>query len=169
MFYDFKTREILNLFRSNDPEVKTNVNNPEAETEINAVSVFPNLPIFMDNYRPCQIDAKNAIAFAAVKIKKYYDSKYQAKFFKIGDFINLRFHQNYQLPSIKYPKINFQFAGPFKMVKRIGKLTYRFEFPENMKIHDVIFIAYFEPATDFVQNLYHRYRQFPPVVIINNQ
>ena len=46
MFYGFKPREILNLFRFNDPETKTNVNDPEAEIKINAVSVFPNRPIF---------------------------------------------------------------------------------------------------------------------------
>ena len=55
------------------------------------------------------------------------------------------------------------------MTERIGKLTYRLEFPENMKIHDVISIAHFEPETDLVKNPYYSHRQFPPTVIINDQ
>ena len=166
MFYGFKTKEILNLFCVNDPEIKINFNKPE--TKINTVSLFPVLPNFMDKYRPCHINAKNAIVFVAIKIKKYYDSKHQPKFFQIGDFVNLRFHRNYQLPSVKYPKITPQLTGPFKITGRIGKLTYRLELPKNMKIHDAISITYFEPAIDFVDDPHHRYKIPASETIINN-
>ena len=75
MFYGFKIREILNLFRFNDPEIKTNFNKPE--TRVNVISVFPVLPVFINNYSPCHINAKNAIFFVAIKIKNHCDSKHQ--------------------------------------------------------------------------------------------
>ena len=131
------------------------------------ISIFP-IDVATDVYRPCHINAKNAIAFVAIRTKKYYDSKQQPKFFKICDFVNLRLHRNCQLPSIKYPKINPQLTNPFKITKRIGKLTYRLELPKNMKIHDVISITHFEPAIDLAGDPYHRHKIPTPKIIINN-
>lgn len=160
MLYGFKTKKTLNLFRFNKTETKTNPNKPE--TKANSISVFPVLPIFINNYRPCHLSAKSAIVSAAIKTKKYYDFKHQPKFFKIGDFVNLRFHRNYQLLSIKYPKINPQLTGRVKITERIGKLAYR------LKIHDVISITHFEPTIEPVDDPHQWYKIPAPEIIINN-
>ncbi|MCJ1485180.1 hypothetical protein MMC06_005354 [Schaereria dolodes] len=49
---------------------------------------LPNL----DKYRPAHIDAKDAIAFAALKMKERYDSRHQPLFFKDNDMVNLWLH-----------------------------------------------------------------------------
>ena len=59
-----------------------------------------------DKYRPCRIDAKDAIAFAAMRMKEYYDSKHKPIFFKVGDMVNLRLHRGYSVPSITKKKIS---------------------------------------------------------------
>ena len=123
----------------------------------------------MHNYRFNYINAQNVIAFVSLKTKIYYNGKHQPRFHKIGDLVNFELHRGYQLPTIKHPKIGFQFAGPFKIIERIGKLAYRLDFPNNMKIHDVISLAHFEPAIKFRYDPYRRYRPFTPAVVIDNQ
>ena len=39
----------------------------------------------MHEYRPSHIDAKNAVAFAAMEMKAHYNSRHQAWFFSTGD------------------------------------------------------------------------------------
>lgn len=41
----------------------------------------------LDNDRPSHIDAYDAIAFAAMRMKAYYDTQHTQKFFRVGDFV----------------------------------------------------------------------------------
>jgi len=102
----------------------------------------------MDQYRPAHIDAKDAIAYAAMAMKYYYDRKHKPLYFKVGDLVNLRLHKGYTLPSLKEKnkKLGQQFAGPLKVLDRVGKLAYRLELPPSWRIHDVISVAHLEPA-----------------------
>lgn len=59
----------------------------------------------MDKYRPSHIDIKNAITFVFLKMKIFYDARYQSIFFKIGDLINLQFYREYQISIIMFKKI----------------------------------------------------------------
>lgn len=43
----------------------------------------------MTEYRSTHIDVKDAIAFAAIKMKEFYNVKHKLMFFKVGDLINL--------------------------------------------------------------------------------
>lgn len=107
----------------------------------------------MSEYRPAYIDAKDAIAFASLRIKEYYDARHQRKFFNVDDLVN-RLHRGYRIPVITSRKIGQQLVRPFKVLKRIGRLAYQLELPDNIRIHDVISIAHLEPATDSAQNPY---------------
>ena len=55
-------------------------------------------------------------------------------------------------------------VGPFKVLKRVGRLAYQLELPANMRIHDVISIAHLEPATDPAEDPYQRRR--PPALAV---
>jgi hypothetical protein len=81
-------------------------------------------------------------------MKKHYDAKHQSKFLMPGDYVTLRLHRGYNIPGLKgrNVKLEQQFAGPFKVLERIGRLAYRLELPPSMKIHPVISIAHLEPA-----------------------
>ena len=48
-----------------------------------------------------KIDAQEAINYAAVKMKKYYDNHYQLKFFQIENKIQLQLHKKYIIQLVK--------------------------------------------------------------------
>lgn len=123
----------------------------------------------MDEYRPSHIDAKDAIAFASLKMKEAYDSRHQPIFFKEGELVNLRLHRDYRVPGITSKKIGPQLVGPFKILERIGRLAYKLELPANMRIHDVVSIAHLEPATDPAEDPYRRRRLSAPAVVVDGE
>ncbi|RKF57458.1 hypothetical protein GcC1_189022, partial [Golovinomyces cichoracearum] len=101
-------------------------------------------------YSPNRIDAADAIAFASMSMKKYYDDKHMPMFFSVGDFVMLRLHKGYTIPIAKLitKKLQQQLVGPFKVTERIGKLAYRLDIPANWKIHPIVTIAQLEPTSD---------------------
>ncbi|KAI0994007.1 hypothetical protein K3495_g14176 [Podosphaera aphanis] len=112
---------------------------------------FPVEPHRDQNYRPVIIEAIDAIKFAAMYTKHYYDKRHKPIFFKPGQYVSLRLHRGYQVPGLKNrnSKIEQQFAGPFKILERIGRLAYRLELPQSMRrVHPVISVAHLEPAPD---------------------
>ena len=126
----------------------------------------------MTEYRPTHIDAKDAIAFAAMKMKEYYDSKHTPIFFKVGDLVNLRLHRGFTVPSIQHKKIQQQFVGPFRILERIGRLAYRLELPGIMRIHPVVSVAHLQPATKLEEDPFQRPRpqlQHPLPVIVDGE
>ena len=102
-------------------------------------------------------------------MKHYYDRRHQQQAYNVGDFVNLRLHRGYRLPGITNGKIGQQFAGPFRVIERIGKLAYRLELPPTMRIHNVISIAHLEPATNPADDPYGRARQESPPILVDGQ
>ena len=128
------------------------------------------VPVTIHKYRPSHIDTKDTIAFATIRMKAYYDSRHQPHFFNINNLVNLRLNRGYQLPSsLGLKKIVPQLVGPFKVIKRIGRLAYRLELPGNIRIHNVISVAHLEPATDPSEDPYHRHHSPPPAVTIDGE
>ena len=121
----------------------------------------------MSEYRPGHIDAKDAIAFASLKMKEIYDSRHLPKFFNVGDLVHLRLHRGYNVPGVKSKKLGPQMIGPFKILQRIGRLAYKLELPGHMRIHDVVSIAHLEPATDPTEDPYQRRPVPPPPVVVD--
>lgn len=109
-----------------------------------------------------RIDAKDAIAFAAMAMKQLYDARHQQKSFKSGDMVNLRLHKGYILPAIKNKKLQQQFVGPVRVKRRVGRLAYELDIPPHWKIHPVISIAHLEPASTQVEDPYDRARPDHP-------
>ena len=196
VLYGFRTREALDLLRIEDPDAQvpatTIAANPITTRSVTRAQQGPRStpavedfipaiptttpaaeglrrPAAMSEYRPSHIDAKDAIAFASLRMKEYYDARHMPKFFSVGDMVNLRLHKGYQVPTITSKKIGPQLINPLRILKRIGRLTYRLELLSNMRIHDIIFIAHLEPATNPTENPYHRRRSPPPTIVINNE
>lgn len=169
VLYGFKTREALDLLRVDDnrPPAEGFSNKALIGEEVVAIPVHP--PIDIREYRPAHIDASDAIAFTAMKMKDYYDSHHTPIFFKVGEIVNLRLHRGYRIPAIKSKKIGQQFAGPFRVTKRIGQLAYELDLPSTMKIHNVISVAHLEPATIPADDPYLRRRPAVPAVVDNHE
>lgn len=135
----------------------------------NAVPVVRTFPVnhtsqdveqLRQQHRTVHVDARDAIALAAMTAKRLHDKTFAAQFFDVGDYVSLRLHRGYTVPGLRErnPKLTQQFGGPFKILERIGKLAYRLELPASMaRMHPVVSIAHLEPATAPHADPYHRY------------
>ena len=92
-------------------------------------------------------DAQEALAYAAIRMKEQYDKRHQPMHFEKGDKVLLRLHKGYNVPANKRlsRKLGQQFAGPFEVLQRVGRVAYRLDFPSKLKIHPVVSISQLEP------------------------
>ncbi len=100
VIFGMRTREAMDLLRVEEPDTERIDSNHNGEQ----VKRKPVTLTTMDQYRPAHIDAKDAIAYAAMAMKYYYDRKHKPLYFKVGDLVNLRLHKGYTLPSLKEKK-----------------------------------------------------------------
>ena len=120
----------------------------------------------MKEYRPHHIDAKDALAFAVIRHKDYYDAKHQPQFFWVGDEVNIHLHREYKLSGIKTnKKLQQQFVGPFTIIKRMRRLAYELTIPDSWKIHNVISVTHLESAYA-KNNSYHWAQPHHPSAIM---
>ena len=126
---------------------------------------------FSSNEAPYRIGPRDAIDFANMKAKRHYDRKHTAMFLKVGDYAHLRLHRGYILPAIKKnPKLMQQFAGPFRVVRRVGRLAYELDIPPVWKIHPVFTIAMLEPAPPPAEDPFERPRPtHPPAIEVDGE
>ena len=103
-----------------------------------------------------RIDAADALDFAAMNMKFHYDRRHTPMFLAPGDWALLRLHRGYNIPSATNRKLDQQYAGPFKVLERIGRLAYRLKIPDHWKIHNVFTIAQLEPAPEPGSDPYSR-------------
>src|SRR5438045_8428519 len=93
-----------------------------------------------------RVDAADALDFAAMNMKYYYDRHHTAMFLAPGDYALLCLHKGYDLPSELNSKLSQQYAGPFKVLEKVGHLAYRLQLLDHWQIHDVFMIAQLETA-----------------------
>lgn len=186
ILFGFRTREALDLIRVDEPEVVESaypaipVSTANAIDSANPVDANPASKspaptarkqrhaklVVVDEYKPAHIDAKDAIAFAAMRMKHCYDQSHTPRYFRIGDAVNLRLHRGYTLPGIQNKKLGQQFVGPLLVKERIGRLAYRLDLPDSWKIHDVVSIAHLEPA--YTDDPYRRPRPSHPDAVVTS-
>jgi hypothetical protein len=95
--------------------------------------------------------AADAISLAQQEMIKYGDPKRKAISFAVGDKAFLRLaspssKSGYVLPATIKPKLAQQRAGPFEIIKVVGKNAYKLKLPVNWKIWPVISVIYLDPA-----------------------
>ena len=109
-----------------------------------------------------RLAASDAIAFAQTNSKFHYDRRHQPQFFRQGDKVLLRLHQGYKIPTNHGRKYAQQYAGPFQVLERIGRLAYRLDIPEHWRLHPVFTVAQLEPCPPAEQDPYARPRPTNP-------
>ena len=115
---------------------------PNQPLDLTAVAV-PELKPFT-----ARIKAADALAFASMNAKYYYDKHHTPMFFKEGDFVYLQLHKGYNIPAnaaITH-KLGQQYTGPFKVLQRRGRLAYELDIPAHWRMHPVFTIAMLEPS-----------------------
>lgn len=91
-------------------------------------------------------EAAEALSFANTMTKTHYDNKRLPLFLKPGDMAYLRLHHGYTIAGKPNRKLGQQRVGPFRVMRRVGRLAYELELPSNFRIHPVVSIAQLEPA-----------------------
>jgi chromodomain-containing protein len=108
-------------------------------------------------------DAAEALNFAAMYAKAYYDNKHENRYYAVGDKVYLRLHNGYSIPDSDISKkLRQQAVGPLKVLERVGKLAFRVELPPQLRIHDVISVAWLEPAPKEDDPFRRPYQPNPP-------
>jgi hypothetical protein len=108
------------------------------------------------DFPAARVDAADALDFAVMNMKFHYDRRHTAMFLAPGDWSLLRLHHGYNIPAKVNPKLGQQYAGPFKVLEKVGRLAYRLQIPDHWKVHDVFSVAQLEPAPPPGSDPYNR-------------
>ena len=103
-----------------------------------------------------QAEASDAIAFANVKMKIYYDFRHKSLLLKSEKKIYLRFNKDYKLFD-HHKKLSQQRCEFFLIKRRVDRLTYELKLSFTWNIHSVISIAQLK-STSSTQDLYNKSR-----------
>lgn len=93
-------------------------------------------------------DAEQALHLASSIMKKAYDSRHIHMYFNVGDSVFVRLLRGYNIAANATVPRKFaqRYAGPFRVLERVGRLAYKLDIPSTWNIHPVISVALLEPA-----------------------
>ena len=102
----------------------------------------------------------NFIVFAQIKVKRHYDDKHTSIYMRKNDYVFIKLHHDYDISFIVVfeNKYNQQYVKSFRILKRIDKLTYRFDLFNHWRIHLILFIAQLKSCFDSTTNFFNRSR-----------
>lgn len=83
----------------------------------------------------------------------------------------LRLHKGYSILSSTgfTKKLTQKYVGPFQIKERVKRLAYRFEIPNDWRIHPVFLVAQLEPAPEPSDDLFWRPPPHqPPTVFVDD-
>lgn len=108
-----------------------------------------------EELKNCQDDARDTIAVAQRKQKKYFDAKRQDKEFEPGDLVVLKFSRfgaGYKPPK-PYDHKLAPLGTPLRVLKKLSPLSYRLAIPNDSKIHNVVSIVHLRKYKGMGENI----------------
>ncbi|KAH0712400.1 hypothetical protein KY289_008359 [Solanum tuberosum] len=94
-----------------------------------------------------QLDtAKFYLDKATKKMKKFADRKRRPTDYKVDDMVLVKFNRR-QFKALRSVHQNLvqKYEGPFKIVAKVGKISYKVELPPHFKIHPVFHTCVLKP------------------------
>ena len=110
-----------------------------------------------------RLAVSDAVAFAQMRSKFYYDQSHLPLRLEVGQYALLRLYKGYYIPSVTSRKLGAQRVGPFKVLEKVGNLAYRLELPPHWKVHPVILVTHLEPCLG--KDPYNRPRPAQPAAV----
>jgi hypothetical protein len=84
--------------------------------------------------------AKRNIRSAVDRVMHYANQKRTPRTFEVGDLVYLLISPRIG-SAVKPPKLSPRYCGPWKIIKKIGKVAYKLEFPMGSRIHPVFHVS----------------------------
>jgi hypothetical protein len=150
ILYGFKLRDVFSMIKENMV--------PRDATTANTVNF---------DRDTARTDAVDAGKHASFHISRQYNKKHKDKEFGEGSLVFLRLGGGYKLRGIPKLKLGMQRVGPFRVLKKVGRLAYELELPPTWRIHPVISVAQLEPAPPV--DAYSRTLPPPPPVDVEGE
>lgn len=98
---------------------------------------------FLESKQATLDQLKYNLTQAQERMKRYADLKISEREFQVGDMVYLKMAP-YRLAAFGFRgalKLQHKYYGPFMITQRIGKVAYKLQFPEHIKIHPVFHVA----------------------------
>jgi hypothetical protein len=93
-------------------------------------------------------EIQHHLARAQQRMKAQADKNRSERQFDVGDWVYLKLQPYVQHTVARRPcqKLGFKFFGPFKILKRVGNVSYKLDLPESARIHPVIHVSQLKKA-----------------------
>ncbi|RVW49488.1 Transposon Tf2-12 polyprotein [Vitis vinifera] len=90
--------------------------------------------------------ARSYLDKAAKKMKKWADKKRRHTEYKVGDMVLVKLLPQ-QFKSLRpvHKGLVRRYEGPFPILGKVGKVSYKVELPPRLKIHPVFHVSYLKP------------------------
>ncbi|KAH7446238.1 hypothetical protein KP509_01G046400 [Ceratopteris richardii] len=101
----------------------------------------PNCDAFLDQWKAKLEEAKCSLQQSKECMARYANKKRRPiKDLQVGDLVLVSAH-NITLPKNITHKFNHRYYGPYKVEKRINKVTYSLELPDNIEFHNAFHVS----------------------------
>ena len=100
------------------------------------------------------------------KMKKFADRKRRPTDYKEGDMVLVKFNTR-QLKALKGVHQNLVriYEGQFKIIAKVGKISYKLELPPHLKIHPVFHASVLKPYHEHKDDPSRNRSQQEPIIV----